>query len=406
MKLCPTCGEAHPEEFRVCPDCGGNLVELSHKHGVTPDLTMGSENVIAGDVGSVTYDIRGDAVIHASFDPTREVRTCAICGAVRTVVEGHNCPRCKRFVCNRDFVRELAQCRECSGFYDLRDDPAMDLDRPPSPEVTHAIVHVSEASAVYQSHFQTARTDLPLDPDSLEIQLIVSPQRVASLSRASISRSLRTLYLYLEALLRIGATADVQASLKELSAAGGQYEDFALLRHAELVAEQGHPELVATKELPWKPTLRRYAEWVEDFVLWLSTPEAPAADLVWLADRKGNASWAWRKLRTIGGDLGPTRRRFATLHDERAGKVHWITGDTPIGRSGSGIVVDSPFVSRTHAELRVNADGTVVVRDCGSKNGSCLNGRPLVRGRYTLVRTGDMLTLADYTLTFHEVSRE
>jgi hypothetical protein len=58
------------------------------------------------------------------------------------------------------------------------------------------------------------------------------------------------------------------------------------------------------------------------------------------------------------------------------------------------ILLPGPHVSRVHAELRFR-DGTWVLRDLGSRNGTLLNERPV--GRASL-RPGDVLSIGIYRL--------
>jgi hypothetical protein len=55
--------------------------------------------------------------------------------------------------------------------------------------------------------------------------------------------------------------------------------------------------------------------------------------------------------------------------------------------------LDDLRVSRRHARLRFR-DGTWMIQDLGSKNGTLLNGRPVIRGQ---LRPGDRLAFAGQT---------
>ncbi|MFI8520654.1 FHA domain-containing protein [Streptomyces sp. NPDC085481] len=60
------------------------------------------------------------------------------------------------------------------------------------------------------------------------------------------------------------------------------------------------------------------------------------------------------------------------------------TRSVRIGRApDNDLVVDDLTVSRRHAELRAEADGTYVIHDLGSHNGTFLNGSPVVHARVT-----------------------
>ena len=67
-------------------------------------------------------------------------------------------------------------------------------------------------------------------------------------------------------------------------------------------------------------------------------------------------------------------------------------GTLRIGRAGDAdLVVDDPDLSRIHAELAVGPDG-VTLRDCGSTNGSSIDGRRL-GGEPQAVTTASLVTL-------------
>ena len=71
-----------------------------------------------------------------------------------------------------------------------------------------------------------------------------------------------------------------------------------------------------------------------------------------------------------------------------------------IGRSRrSDIFLSDQWLSRHHAEIRLAPDGYYLV-DLGSKNGTLLNGTPLVE--HQRLRGGDVITLGEHTLTFSD----
>jgi hypothetical protein len=74
--------------------------------------------------------------------------------------------------------------------------------------------------------------------------------------------------------------------------------------------------------------------------------------------------------------------------------LDWHGSDEPllIGRSdGCDLRLDDTTVSRRHARMFFR-DGAWVVQDLGSKNGTWLNGRQVIRAR---VRPGDMIGFAE-----------
>jgi class 3 adenylate cyclase len=79
----------------------------------------------------------------------------------------------------------------------------------------------------------------------------------------------------------------------------------------------------------------------------------------------------------------PNRQPFTLVLDDRL----------EFGREGDGIVVVDPRVSRRHVALEPASDGTVVVTDLGSANGTTLDGLPVVAP--TAARTGSVVRIGD-----------
>src|SRR2546426_11780323 len=80
-----------------------------------------------------------------------------------------------------------------------------------------------------------------------------------------------------------------------------------------------------------------------------------------------------------------------------------LTGTTTIGRAdGNNLVVRDPKVSREHAVIHVQRDGTFVLIDLGSSNGTHLNGvRVVLPAR---VRAGDVVELGSSSLRVVETA--
>jgi pSer/pThr/pTyr-binding forkhead associated (FHA) protein len=74
----------------------------------------------------------------------------------------------------------------------------------------------------------------------------------------------------------------------------------------------------------------------------------------------------------------------------REGESYVLTEELTVGRGGGcGIVLaDDSFVSTVHARL-FQRDGAVYVEDLGSRNGTLLNGEPLVHA--SQLRRGDQV---------------
>ena len=76
-------------------------------------------------------------------------------------------------------------------------------------------------------------------------------------------------------------------------------------------------------------------------------------------------------------------------------------GETVLGRSPEcHITIDDPLVSREHAKIILNGD-VVILRDLGSRNGSKINGQPLV-GEIEL-KDGDRIRIGNQDMAFSKV---
>lgn len=104
--------------------------------------------------------------------------------------------------------------------------------------------------------------------------------------------------------------------------------------------------------------------------------------------------------RTMGRQL-----RVNLLSPEKQDGIGLIQGArTYIGREPEegGISLPAQTVSRTHG-LFVRLRANWFYKDLGSTNGSWLNGRPANQGEWKLVRSGDVLQLADAAISISEV---
>lgn len=92
------------------------------------------------------------------------------------------------------------------------------------------------------------------------------------------------------------------------------------------------------------------------------------------------------------GDQGP----------KQIGKLE--SGEVYIGREPgtlTGITVENTAISRQHG-LFVRGRNSWLFKDLGSTNGSWLNGKPLKAGQWRIVRSGDVVQLADSVLAITE----
>jgi signal transduction histidine kinase/ActR/RegA family two-component response regulator len=85
--------------------------------------------------------------------------------------------------------------------------------------------------------------------------------------------------------------------------------------------------------------------------------------------------------------------RLLVVDGPGRGRRYKIGERATIGRSfGCEVLIEDDEVSRRHAVLTRSADGTFVIEDLGSSNGTALNGAPITRAS---VRMGDKIRLAD-----------
>ena len=72
---------------------------------------------------------------------------------------------------------------------------------------------------------------------------------------------------------------------------------------------------------------------------------------------------------------------------------------TQIGRKNDNhLIIDNPAISRNHAQIR-NINGNFVIYDLHSTSGTFVNG---VRIKQALLRTGDVISIANYPLVYGE----
>lgn len=87
-------------------------------------------------------------------------------------------------------------------------------------------------------------------------------------------------------------------------------------------------------------------------------------------------------------------------------------GPVTIGRSRTcDVKIDSESVSKLHARLEPDAGGTYYIVDESSRNGTCINGQPLVAGVRMAVWPGAYVSFGDTVYVFidpptlHKLSR-
>lgn len=76
-----------------------------------------------------------------------------------------------------------------------------------------------------------------------------------------------------------------------------------------------------------------------------------------------------------------------------------------VGRESTGIIINSPAVSREHARLSV-LDSTLYCEDLGSTNGTRINGKKMRVGTSYKCRAGTVLVFGDESLAKYTVYQE
>jgi hypothetical protein len=78
-----------------------------------------------------------------------------------------------------------------------------------------------------------------------------------------------------------------------------------------------------------------------------------------------------------------------------------------VGRaSDSDLQLDHPSVSKIHAALVLNREGTLLVADTGSTNGTYINGRRIAYGEARQIEEGDVVGFGDAEVRFRKAGTE
>ncbi len=79
-------------------------------------------------------------------------------------------------------------------------------------------------------------------------------------------------------------------------------------------------------------------------------------------------------------------------------RLEFRCDDLSVGRHDSDLCLAGRAVSRRHCVFSVGGSGRLFVHDCGSTNGTYLNGVRLLVDRPMLVRAGDAVQIGDWQL--------
>ncbi|MFY9556433.1 MAG: FHA domain-containing protein [Blastocatellia bacterium] len=75
-----------------------------------------------------------------------------------------------------------------------------------------------------------------------------------------------------------------------------------------------------------------------------------------------------------------------------------------IGRAaGNAVRIDDPSVSRLHCSLSLRTNGSVVIADVGSANGTYVNEQMLGREEARALQSGDVIGIGDFRLAVSEI---
>ena len=117
-KKCISCNKELSLDAKFCSSCGAKQEISSDFEPVTDSkFHMGNDNMIAGDfnvVGKKEETHIENQTIIKNEDETKQVKTCHICGENKTILEGHNCPKCGKFTCKNCFDIVQSLCKSCS----------------------------------------------------------------------------------------------------------------------------------------------------------------------------------------------------------------------------------------------------------------------------------------------------
>ncbi len=99
--------------------------------------------------------------------------------------------------------------------------------------------------------------------------------------------------------------------------------------------------------------------------------------------------------------------RYTIANDSRELKLRFQAGGRRfnIGRArDNDLFLDHASVSKVHAAIRMNEDGTLILADTGSTNGTFINGRKLHYGEARTIEAGDVISFGDAEVRFRKMT--
>jgi hypothetical protein len=101
----------------------------------------------------------------------------------------------------------------------------------------------------------------------------------------------------------------------------------------------------------------------------------------------------------------PVTARVTTADGPREKVLQFRPGGrrVSVGRyADNDLQLDHPSVSKVHAALVMNREGTLLVADTGSTNGTFINGRRLAYGESRQIEEGDVVSFGDVEVRFRK----
>lgn len=413
MKHCPSCRTHHPDDFNHCPGCGGVLIPLPAEPSDSGGITMGDDNVIAGDVLGAQSNYYGQTTINQTLDDTKRIETCHVCGGPRPIVEGYYCPGCGKFTCRDDFLPQIRRCVTCADSLQTRDQVAID-DVVFPPEGMLSLFERADAAAELTTvtNSTESASAAASSRSALETHLLRDPGALFGKPLFTIGGSLSAVYVYIEAGVRLQRFEDARETLHRIGGASPDYRLFSRLRLFELAIDQSLltdapdilPAYEAIERVLSGDTEYRYLDLLKRYH-GVAAGQATVWRVASTVDTKPEQLWLARKRATLA--KGSNRRSVDAIG--AVGKIEFsggrsipVIGPVKLGRHHQpALLGDARLVSRNHAELTVTIDGTVSIRDTGSKNGTSVNDRMLTPYRPVELSDGDTISLADVTGVFY-----
>jgi len=413
MKHCPSCLTNHPDDFNHCPRCGGVLVPLPAEPTETGGITMGDDNVIAGDLLGTQTNYYGETTINQHRDDTKRIDTCHVCGGPRPIVEGYYCRGCGKFTCREDYLPRLHRCTICADSVDAHEQASFDTIFLPPGEILSVYEHAQSAEQL------SALTDT-IDPASrdssqhtIEMHLAQNPSELFGKPLFTVGGDLGSLYAYVEAGVRLHRFDAVRDVLQRISMAGGDYETFSRMRLLELDMDRSiisgtaiDPSTLPALESLSQMTVtdHRYIRLLKRYYH-VACGETSLWSIASDVDTQGEQVWIARKRATIAmiGTRG-AREAIGAVGEIvfQTGKTMLVSMPVKIGKIHQPeLFSDTPYISRNHATLTVTIDGSVYIEDTRSKNGTAVNDRELIPHHPMILSDGDTLSLSDLTGVFH-----